>query len=221
VSPLAPLPDPELRPAGTALLVVDMQYFDAHREYGMALLAAPGETDEYFEQVDEILPRIRRLQDLARAHGIAVVHTHLCSRAPGGADMCRSHRLRGWRYAAGTKEAEFLPEVAPLPGELVVEKTSSGAFNSGGLEQALRNLGITRIVICGVDTRFCVETTVRDASDRGFEVVLVGDACASKTRELHEQGLAVLHNSYCCVWTAGRVAAEIEATRRRRRSAPR
>jgi nicotinamidase-related amidase len=211
MSPLAPLPDPELRPEGTALLVVDMQYFDAHPGYGMALMSAPGESDEYFEQVDEILPRIRRLQDLARSRGIPVVHTHLCSRAPGGADMCRSHRLRGWRYEAGSKEAEFLPEVAPLPGELVVEKTSSGAFNSGGLEAALRNLGVERIVICGVDTRFCVETTVRDASDRGFEVVLVGDACASKTRTLHAQGLAVLDSSYCTVWTADRVAAEIEA----------
>lgn len=212
MSPLAaPLPAPELRREGTALLVVDMQYFDADRNYGMALMAAPGESDEYFAQVDEIVPRIRRLQDLARAHGIPVVHTHLCSRAPGGADMCRSHRLRGWRYEAGTKEAEFLEELAPLPGELVVEKTSSGAFNSGGLDQALRNLGVERIVLCGVDTRFCVETTVRDASDRGFEVVLVGDACASKTRELHEQGLAVLDNSYCTVWTTDRVAEEIEA----------
>lgn len=211
MSPLAPLPDPKLRSEGTALLVVDMQYFDAHRDYGMALMATPGESAEYFDQVDEILPRIRRLQDVARAGGIPVVHTHLCSRAPGGADMCRSHFLRGWRYEAGTKEAEFLPEVAPLPGELVVEKTSSGAFNSGGLEQALRNLGVVRIVICGVDTRFCVETTVRDASDRGFEVVLVGDACASKTRELNGQGLALLHDSYCVVWAADRVAAEIEA----------
>lgn len=218
MSPLAPLPDPELRADGTALLVVDMQYFDAHPEYGMALMSPPDESAEYFEQVDEILPRIRRLQDVARAHGLPVVHTHLCSRAPDGSDRCRSHRLRGWHYEAGSKEAEFLPEVAPQPGELVVEKVSSGAFNSGGLEQALRNLGITRIVICGVDTRFCVETTVRDASDRGFEVVLVGDACASKTRELHEQGLAVLDRSYCTVWPADRVVAEIEshATARRR-----
>jgi nicotinamidase-related amidase len=86
MSPLAPLPDPVLR-EGTALLVVDMQYFDAHREYGMALMAAPGEDEEYFEQVDEVLPRIRRLQDCARSHGIPVVHTHLCSRAPDGAEM--------------------------------------------------------------------------------------------------------------------------------------
>jgi nicotinamidase-related amidase len=93
----------------------------------------------------------------------------------------------------------------------VVEKTSSGAFNSGGLEQALRNLGVDRVVICGVDTRYCVETTVRDASDRGFEVVLAGDACASKTRELHEQGLALLDNSYCTVWATDRVVAEIES----------
>lgn len=214
MSPLPPLPRPSLDAAGTALLVVDMQYFDAHREYGMALLAEPAESAEYFEQVDEIVPRIRRLQDCARAHSIPVVHTHLCSRARDGADRCRSHRLRGWRYEAGTREAEFLPELAPLPGEVVVEKTTSGAFNSGGLEAALRSLGVERLVVCGVDTRYCVETTVRDASDRNFDVVLVGDACASKTRELHEQGLALLDRSYCTVWTAAEVVAEIEARAR-------
>lgn len=211
MSPLAPLPEPDLRAEGTVLLVVDMQYFDAHPDHGMALAMSDAERAEYFGQVAEILPRIRRLQDAARAHGIRVVHTRLCSHAPGGADMCRTHRLRGWRYEAGTKEAELLPEVAPLPGELVVDKTTSGAFGSGGLEAALRNLGTDRIVVCGVDTRFCVETTVRDASDRGFEVVLVGDACASKTRELHAQGLAVLDSSYCTVWPTERVIAEIEA----------
>lgn len=211
MSPLAPLPAPVLRASGTALLVVDMQFFDAHPGYGMASMAEPGEMSEYFEQVDEIVPRIRLLQDCARRHGIPVVHTHLCSRAPGGADRCRSHRLRGWRYEAGSKEAEFLPEVAPLPGEVVVAKTTSGAFGSGNLEEELARLTVERLIVCGVDTRYCVETTVRDASDRGFDVVLVGDACASKTRELHEQGLRVLDRSYCTVWPTGHVLAEIEA----------
>lgn len=210
MSPLAPLPTPALRASGTALLVVDMQYFDAHPDYGMGLMGAPSEMTEYFEQVDEIVPRIRMLQDCARRHGIPVVHTHLCSQAPDGSDMCRSHRLRGWRYAAGSKEAEFLPEVAPLAGEVVVAKTTSGAFGSGNLEHELQRIGAERLIVCGVDTRYCVETTVRDASDRSFDVVLVGDACASKTRDLHDQGLRVLDGSFCTVWPAGRVVAEIE-----------
>jgi len=200
-----------LRASGTALLVVDMQYFDAHPGYGMGLEAGAGEMTEYFEQVGEILPRIRRLQDSARRHGIPVLHTHLCSRAPDGTDRCRSHRLRGWRYEAGSKEAEFLPEVAPLPGEIVVEKTTSGAFGSGNLDEELRRTGAERLIVCGVDTRYCVETTVRDASDRSYDVTLVGDACASRTRELHEQGLRVLDGSYCTVWPTERVLAEIEA----------
>ncbi|MCZ7590468.1 MAG: cysteine hydrolase [Gaiella sp.] len=211
MSPLASLPAPVLRASGTALLVVDMQFFDAHPGYGMGSMAEPGEMAEYFEQVAEIVPRIRRLQDGARRHGIPVLHTHLCSRAPDGADLCRSHRLRGWRYVAGSKEAEFLPEVAPLAGEVVVEKTTSGAFGSGNLAEELGRIGAERLVVCGVDTRYCVETTVRDASDRSYDVVLVGDACASKTRELHEQGLRVLDRSYCTVWPTERVLAEIEA----------
>lgn len=208
---LAPLPEPALQPAGTALLVVDMQYFDAHPAYGMALMAAEGEMDLYFEQVSEILPRIRRLQDCAREHGIQVVHTRLCSHEPDGSDRCRTHRLRDWRYAAGTKEAEFLPEVAPLPGEPVADKTTSGAFNSGGLEQILRDLGAERLIVCGVDTRYCVETTVRDASDRGFDVILVGDACASKSRAFHQAGVDLLDGSYCVSRTTDEVVMRIEA----------
>lgn len=209
-----PHPRPALTAAGTALVVVDMQYFDAHRDFGMARLAGPGESDEYFEQVDEIVPRIRQLQDTARAHSLPVIHVHLCSRAPEGADRTRSHRLRCWHYAAGTKEAEFLDELAPLPDETVVEKTTSSAFNSGSLEIELRRLGAERLIVCGVDTRYCVETTVRDAADRSYDVVLVGDACASKTRELHEQGLSLLDNSYCTVWKTAEVVAEIEARAR-------
>jgi len=200
-----------LRTSGTALLVVDVQYFDAHRDYGLALMAEAGEMSEYFAQIDEIVPRIRLLQDCARRHGIPVVHTHLCSRAPDGADRCRSHRLRGWRYEAGSKEASFLPEVAPLAGEIVVEKTTSGAFGSGNLAEELARLAVDCLIVCGVDTRYCVETTVRDASDRGFDVVLVADACASKTRDLHDQGLRVLDHSYCTVWPTDRVLSEIEA----------
>lgn len=211
---LAPLPEPELQPAGTVLLVVDMQYFDAHPGYGMARMAAEGEMDPYFEQVSEILPRIRRLQDCAREHGVQIVHTRLCSHEPDGSDRCRTHRLRDWRYAAGTKEAEFLPEVAPLPGEPVVDKTTSGAFNSGGLAHLLRDLGAERLVVCGVDTRYCVETTVRDASDRGFEVVLVGDACATKSRALNDASLAELDDSYCVVRSTADVLANLEANAR-------
>jgi nicotinamidase-related amidase len=196
------------------LVVVDMQYFDAHRDYGLARRASPGELDEYFEQVDAIVPRIRRLQDCAREIGLTLVHVRLCSHAANGADRSRTHRLRDWRYDRGTKEAEFLEEVAPAPGEPVVDKTTSGAFNSGRLEHVLRAGGIERIVVCGVDTRFCVETTVRDASDRGFEVVLVADGCASKSRALHEQGVELLRDSYCVVMDTDEVVANVRASSR-------
>lgn len=212
--PLVPLPKPVLAPETTAVVVVDMQYFDAHREHGLALRAAPGELDEYFEQVDEIVPRIRALQECAREARAALVHVRLCSHQPGGADRSRTHRLRDWRYEAGTREAEFLDELAPAPGETVVDKTTSGAFNSGRLESVLRERGIETVVICGVDTRFCVETTVRDASDRGFEVVLVGDACASKSRELHEQGVTLLRDAYCVVLQTDEVIATLGDDRR-------
>jgi len=79
--------------------------------------------------------------------------------------------------------------LAPLPGELVLNKTSSGTLNSTMLDQTLRNMGIESLVISGVTTDVCVETTARDAADRGFQVLIVEDACTAFSPDLHRAAL--------------------------------
>ena len=86
----------------------------------------------------------------------------------------------------GTLEHSILDELRPQSGELVLNKTSAGAFNSTGLDMILHNMGITHLVVAGVATHACVETTSRDAADRGYLCVLVDDACASHTQDLHD-----------------------------------
>jgi hypothetical protein len=85
--------------------------------------------------------------------------------------------------------ARIVTALEPRPGELVVNKTTFGTFASTGLDHALRSLGITSLVVGGVVTNVCVETTAREATDRGYEVVLVDDGCAAFSPEIHEATL--------------------------------
>jgi nicotinamidase-related amidase len=100
--------------------------------------------------------------------------------------------LRGLLAAPGSRDAEFLDEVAPAGDEVVIEKTSSGAFNSSAIDQVLRNLGIEHLLACGVATNACVEMTVRDAADRNYQVTLVHDACAAMSEALHQAALLTM-----------------------------
>src|SRR5262245_39422512 len=79
-----------------------------------------------------------------------------------------------------------VPGLDPKPGELVVNKTTYGTFSSTGLDHALRSLGVSSLVVGGVVTNVCVETTARDAADRGYEVVLLDDGCAAYSPEIHD-----------------------------------
>jgi biuret amidohydrolase len=87
------------------------------------------------------------------------------------------------------RRARIVAALQPESGELVVNKTTYGTFNSTGLDHALRSLGITSLVIGGVLTNVCVETTARDAADRGYEVLLLDDGCAALSPEIHEATL--------------------------------
>jgi nicotinamidase-related amidase len=87
-------------------------------------------------------------------------------------------------------DQEFLPEVAPQGDEMIFNKATAGAFNSGDLENVLRRMRIDHLVITGIVTDGCVELTARDASDRGFNVTLVSDGCSAPTPEAHEDAIA-------------------------------
>ncbi|RCV34622.1 hypothetical protein SEVIR_7G183400v4 [Setaria viridis] len=161
--------DPDPRKA--ALLVIDVQ---GH----FASLAAP------------IMPAIASTVALCRSAGMPVVHTRHVDRD----DVPRSRPLREWwpgdRIDAGTPAAELLPGAGRAEGDLVVEKSTYSAFAGTGLEEALRRAGAEEVVVCGVMTNLCCETTARDAFVRGFRVFFSADATATASRDLHEATLA-------------------------------
>ena len=200
----------------TALLVIDLQYLDAAPGFGVFADAeksgVPTEAQEYyFKRLDHVvLPNVRRLQDNFRDQGMEVIHTRIMSMTKDGRERSAGHKRLNLHAPPGSKESEFLVEVAPKGDELIVNKTASGVFNATNLEYILRNMGITGLFICGVYTNECVSTTVRDACDRGFYTTMINDACATVTPQLHNATIETIRDRYARVMTTSDAIKEIK-----------
>ncbi|MEJ2143063.1 MAG: cysteine hydrolase [Gammaproteobacteria bacterium] len=200
----------------TALLVIDLQYLDAAPGFGVFANAeksgVPREAQEYyFKRLDHVvLPNVRRLQDNFRDLGLEVIHTRIMSITQDGRERSAGHKRLDLHAPPGSKESEFLKEVAPKGDEIIINKTASGVFNSTNLEYLLRNMGITGLFICGVYTNECVSTTVRDACDRGFYTTMINDACATVTPQLHNATIETIRDRYARVMTTSEAIKEIK-----------
>ena len=200
----------------TALLVIDVQYLDAAPGYGVfatpgpSRVSAPAE-EYYFSTLQQtVLPNIQRLQRAFRGRGMEVIHTRICSLTPDGRDRSPGHKRLGLHAAPGSKEAEFLPEVAPEAREIVISKTASGVFTSTNIEYVLRNLGIQALFVTGVYTNECVSTAIRDGSDLGFHMTLVHDACTTVNPDLQASTVRVLRDRYARVLRTKAAVREVE-----------
>lgn len=168
-----------------ALLLIDFQ-----RDF-----CAPGGYSDQcggLDWVTPILPNARRLLDAARAAGLVIVHTRE-GYAPDLSD-CPPVRVERSRKAGGEYGSpgplgrlmirgefghDFIDELQPLPGELVLDKNTYGAFARSTLEQHLKSRGVRRLAIAGVTADVCVHTTLREAADRGFDCFYVRDAIST------------------------------------------
>lgn len=204
-----------LRKKDTALLVIDMQYLDAARGHGIFAdvveSGVPPEAEEYyFSQLEKlVIPNIRRLQEAFREEELEVIHTRIMSLTQDGRDRSPGHKRLNLLAAPGSKEAEFLEEIGPQGDEIIINKTASGAFPSTNLHYVLNNLGVEALFVTGVYTNECVSSTVRDASDLGFMVTVVSDACTTVTPELHQFSVEVLRDRYARIMSTDEALAEV------------
>jgi nicotinamidase-related amidase len=199
----------------TALLCIDMQYLDAAPGYGVFADAdasgVPHEAQEYyFNRLDEIvLPNVRRLQDAFRERELEVIHTRIQSLTNDGRDRSPGHKRLNLHASPGSKEAEFLEQIAPIENEIVINKTASGVFTSTNIQYILRNMEITGLFVVGVYSNECVSTAIRDACDLGFYVTLISDGCATVTPELQQATITTMKDRYARVLTTDEAIAEI------------
>jgi len=174
-----------------ALLVVDMQNGFCHPEGSFARIGMG------LEGADTAVRNAAMAVAQARRAALPVVFTRHLYR-PGRADEGRSLKHNSPALAgidglnAGTWDAEVVDELGCGRGDLIVDKVRFDAFQWTSLEPLLRGLDVAELVVCGVVTNICVETTVRSAFMRDFPVTLLADCCAAKTRRLHELSLEVL-----------------------------
>ena len=177
----------------TALLIIDLQYLDAHPDGWMGRLACdqgkPNHLQERFEFIQEILPNVQQLQQTCRATGVEVIHVRIAFRKRSTRDGKRELLNRLDETPLIPRDYDILDEITPLPDEIIIDKTSVSTFNSTAIDQMLRNMQIDRLWVTGIVTEGCVELTARDAADRGYYVTLVTDACASSTHAAHEDAV--------------------------------
>jgi ureidoacrylate peracid hydrolase len=179
------------RPPGQALLVIDMQNGFCHPQGSFARIGMG------LEGAEDAVRNAAVAVAQARHAGVPVVFTRHLYR-PGRPDEGRSLKanspaLAGVEgLAAGTWDADVADELGCGPADLVVDKVRFDAFQWTSLEPLLRGLSVTDLVICGVVTNICVETTVRSAFMRDYPVTLLADCCAAATRRLHELSIEVL-----------------------------
>ncbi|WP_315741577.1 MULTISPECIES: isochorismatase family cysteine hydrolase [unclassified Bradyrhizobium] len=182
----------------TALLIIDMQ-----RDF-----MEPGGFGETLGNDVSLLGRavqpIAKLLDAARDMGMLVIHTregHLpdLSDAPPAKVERGAPSLRigdpgpmGRILIRGEPGHDIIPELYPFPGEVVIDKPGKGAFYATELGDVLKQHEIRNLLVCGVTTEVCVNTTVREANDRGYRCVVIADGCASYFPEFHDMGLKMI-----------------------------
>lgn len=175
----------------TALLVIDMQNGFCRPDGALPRLGMD------LADVDRAIGQCVRAVNEARALGLPVIFTRQAF-YPGGADEGPNHMsLFGIPVAQcgltqGSWDCEVISELDWSPAELTVDKPRFDAFLWTSLDPLLRGLGVDHLLVCGVVTNICVESTVRSAFMRDYRVTLLGDCCAAQTPRMHEIGLEVM-----------------------------
>ena len=182
----------------TALLIIDMQ-----RDFVM-----PGGFGEALGNdvtpLQATIAPTKRVLEAARKRGMLVIHTREGHR-PDLTDCPPSKLVRGRGktrigdagpmgriLVRGEIGHDIVPELYPAPGEPVIDKPGKGAFYATDLELILRDRGIKTLIVCGVTTEVCVNTSVREANDRGYECVVLSDCVGSYFPEFQKAALAMI-----------------------------
>ncbi len=199
-------PPPVVLPrAQTALLVIDIQacYLPENPPSDEAELPEWNRWAPFRARMHEtVVPSTQKLLQAFRANEMDVFFARIACLNAEGRDRSLSQARPGFNDLLLPKDradAQVYDAVAPLENEIVVLKTTDSALTGTNLRLILANMGIVNVVVCGIFTDQCVSSSVRSLADESFNVVVVHDACAAATMELHDAELTIINNIYCQV----------------------
>lgn len=207
----APEPDDPVLVAGkVALLVIDVQ--NTYLERPDPASIEPDEQWRYdawtpfHERMHGIvIPAISRMIGTFRDRKLDVLFARIACQLPDGRDRSLSQRKPGWNNLLLPKDgqpSQIVDALKPLDDEIVVTKTTDSALTGTNLRLILANLGSTHVVCTGIFTDQCVSSTVRSLADESFDVIVVEDACAAGSHDLHLKELEIMNMIYCSVMRA-------------------
>lgn len=187
----------EIVPEKTALVIVDMTYISAHEDYGVGEILKyknASETGRYFyDRVENtLIPNQKKLADFFRKNNMPVIYLTFSPIRKDGKDLYPLGQITqrenekigiGFFDAENEKILGIREELEVKEEDMVINKLSNGAFYTSSFDAALRNMGITTLFFAGVCTNMCVESTAREAVDRGYNVILIDDATATYKEE--------------------------------------
>lgn len=200
-------PEIKVNTKKTALLIVDMQNEFVLRDFGEALtFKEMGEWERWIpfhDRLDDIvIPNNIKLLDFFRRNNMVVTFGRIACFRQDGEDRSPVQKSEGWNnmllHIDGFA-AQMIEPLAPITGEIVVNKTTDSVTTGTNYLQLLRYMGIETVVVTGIVTDQCVASTVRGLADDGFKVICVEDACAAGDIELHKSELKIMNIIYCDV----------------------
>jgi nicotinamidase-related amidase len=212
----------------TCLLIIDMQNYDASRDWAIIGTSGTGtpasSTEYYYTRIEAVVvPAIRKVLTYFREHNLMVIHSLFASRFVSAPDMPRLWKYRFQQHAEDSgkqfdpyeknEEMQIIPPLAPLPGEPVLTKVTGSAFLSTPLDRILRRDGITSLIVCGAWGNSCVEDTVRSGCDLGYLLTYMEDGIVSPDEEFHIASVRVLGEMYCQVRSSDWIIKALEKGR--------
>ena len=211
------MPERPIDVGRSALVIIDMQYATGSRQGALSRkLQAEGSTvgDYRFDRIERsVLPNTLRLRDRFARLKRPVLHVTIGAAHADALDAPVHMRKLFVEFSnfVGSREHEILDELKPLPGEHVLRKTTIGAFASSNIDSLLRALGCEQLYLTGVSTNMCVETTAREAADRGYLVTLVEDACGTTHEDLHQMTMRNFQRLFGRVRSTAEAVGELPA----------
>ncbi|MEJ2239943.1 MAG: cysteine hydrolase [Gemmatimonadales bacterium] len=204
------LPVEKIDPRKTALLIIDMQRYFVHPEYPFGQFISgmtPERSQYYYGRVgDMVIPNTQRLLEQFRSRGAYVVYTEFGSAWEDGRDMAgwaRRHNDMAREQLGSPIYPPFADDscrvddsLAPRSDEMIVQKTTSGPLNSTRLDDTLRVIGVSTVIVTGVVTDVCVAQTTREFGDRNFDAIVVSDACATFDDQTQDATMATIANTF-------------------------